>query len=200
MAPFMPSAEKGVVGLNFSPLISRMNSGVNDETFIAQLSSLVCYIVDTCHMGVLLVPHVMQSMNDDHVFLSTLLAGIGRPADVRLLPADLSAAQTKYAISKCRMFIGARTHATIAAMSSLVPTITIGYSIKGEGIPLDVYGRQGFAIESRNMTVNDLVASFETILLQETFMRARLAYILPRLQQRAAQAVDVLRPFLGGEV
>jgi len=197
MTSYMPSAENGVVGVNFSPLISRMNTGVNDEMYITMFSSLVRHIVDTYHMGVLLVPHVMQFMNDDRVLLSALLAQVDRAANVRLLPSGLSAAQTKYAISKCRMFIGARTHSTIAAMSSLVPTITIGYSIKGEGIPLDVYGRHGFAIDSRNMTIDDLVASFQSMLSQEAFMRTRLAYIVPRLQQRAAQTVDVMRPFLG---
>lgn len=198
VTPCMPSAEDGVVGLNFSPLISRMNAGANDETYITLLSSLVHHILDIAHMGVLLVPHVIRTTNDDHLLLSALLARIDRPTDVRLLPADLSAAQTKHAISKCRLFIGARTHSTIAAMSSLVPTITIGYSIKGEGIPLDVYGRQGFTIDSRTMTANGLIAGFQSMLSQETFMRNRLAYIVPRLQQRAARAVDVLRPFLGG--
>lgn len=198
VAPYVPSVENGVVGLNFSPLISRMNMGANDGTYITMLSSLVRHIVDTSHMGVLLVPHVIQPMNDDHLLLSTLLAHVDRPANVRLLPSGLSAAQTKYAISKCRLFIGARTHSTIAAMSSLVPTITIGYSIKGEGIPLDVFGKQGFTIDSRNMTIDDLLASFETMLLQEDFMRARLAYIVPQLQQWAVDAVEIVRPFLEG--
>jgi polysaccharide pyruvyl transferase WcaK-like protein len=151
-------------------------------------------------MGILLVPHVMQFMNDDRVLLSTLLTQVDRPGNIRLLPPGLSASQTKYAISKCRVFIGARTHSTIAAMSSLVPTITIGYSIKGEGIPLDVYGRQGFTIDSRSMTTDGLAASFQLMLSQEAFMRARLAYIIPRLQERAAQAVDMLCPFVGQRV
>lgn len=196
VAPYIPSVENGVVGLNFSPLISRMNMGANDGTYITMLSSLVRHIVDTSHMGVLLVPHVSHPGSDDRLLLSALLAQINRPESVSLLPSGLSAAQTKYAISKCRMFIGARTHATIAAMSSLVPTITIGYSIKGEGIPLDVYGRQGFTIDSRKMTANDLVASFQSMLSQEDLMRNRLTYIIPRLQPRAAQAVDALRPYL----
>ncbi len=199
MTSYMPSAENGIVGVNFSPLIAHMNTGVNDEFYITMLSSLVRRIVDTYHMGVLLVPHVMRPTNDDRLLLSALLAQVDRLDSVRLLPTGLSAAQTKYAIGKCRVFIGARTHSTIAAMSSLVPTITICYSIKGEGIPLDVYGRQGFAIDSRNMTIIDLVDSFQSMLSQEAFMRNRLAYIVPRLQQRAAQAVDVLRPFLEQE-
>jgi len=204
VTPYMPEMEDGVVGMNFLPVISLVNTGMSDEGYMKMLSSFVRLIVDSYHMRVLLVPHVMQYMNDhrydDRVLLNTLLAQVDRSANVSLLPAGLSAAQTKYAISKCRMFIGGRTHSTIAAMSSLVPTMTIGFSIKGSGIPLDVYGRPGFTIDSRTMTANGLIAGFQLMLSQETFMRNRLAYIVPRLQQRAARAVDVLRPFLGGEV
>ena len=38
------------------------------------------------------------------------------------------------------MFIGARTHATIAAYSSCVPTLVVGYSIKARGIAKDLFG------------------------------------------------------------
>ena len=37
-------------------------------------------------------------------------------------------------ISRCELFIGARTHATIAAYSTGVPTLVLGYSVKARGI------------------------------------------------------------------
>lgn len=40
------------------------------------------------------------------------------------------------------MFIGARTHATIAAYSSLVPTLVVGYSVKARGIARDLFGTE----------------------------------------------------------
>ena len=40
----------------------------------------------------------------------------------------------KNIISNCHYFMGARTHSTIAALSSYVPTISIAYSIKAFGI------------------------------------------------------------------
>ena len=43
-------------------------------------------------------------------------------------------------IARMRLFVGARTHATIAAYSSAVPTLTIGYSVKARGIARDLYG------------------------------------------------------------
>ena len=38
------------------------------------------------------------------------------------------------------MFVAARTHASIAAYSTFVPTLVVGYSVKAKGIALDLFG------------------------------------------------------------
>ena len=50
--------------------------------------------------------------------------------------------QLKGYIAKCRFFVGARTHATIAAYSTEVPTLVVGYSIKSRGIAKDIFGSE----------------------------------------------------------
>ena len=48
--------------------------------------------------------------------------------------------QLKYIISNCRTVIAARTHASIAAYSSNIPTLVLGYSVKSKGLALDLFG------------------------------------------------------------
>ena len=60
--------------------------------------------------------------------------------DVLFLLEDMSCEQLKGYIAKCRFFIGARTHSTIAAYSSCVPTLVVGYSVKAIGIARDLFG------------------------------------------------------------
>lgn len=50
--------------------------------------------------------------------------------------------QLKDCIARCSFFIGARTHATIAAYSSCVPTLAVGYSVKAKGIATDLFGTE----------------------------------------------------------
>ena len=45
-------------------------------------------------------------------------------------------------IARCRFFVGARTHATIAAYSSCVPTLVVGYSVKAGGLQRDLLGQK----------------------------------------------------------
>ena len=57
-----------------------------------------------------------------------------------VLIGDAPAHELKGYISKCSFFVGARTHSTIAAYSSGVPTLVIGYSVKSRGIATDLFG------------------------------------------------------------
>ena len=55
---------------------------------------------------------------------------------------DGNCCKLKGYIARCRFFVGARTHATIAAYSSCVPTLVIGYSVKARGIAKDLFGTE----------------------------------------------------------
>ena len=55
-----------------------------------------------------------------------------------LINQNLSVAQLKYIISKSRFGVFSRTHASIAAYSSAVPSVVIGYSVKARGIGKDL--------------------------------------------------------------
>ena len=78
---------------------------------------------------------------------------------------DAPAALLKGYISKCSFFVGARTHSTIAAYSTGVPTLVIGYSVKSRGIATDLFG----AYENYVIPVQDicdpqaLIRSYEFI-------------------------------------
>ena len=64
----------------------------------------------------------------------------------------------KYIISECRFFIGARTHSTIAAYSTAVPTLVLSYSEKSLGIAEDLFvTSDGFAVRYPSLSgENDL--------------------------------------------
>ena len=53
---------------------------------------------------------------------------------------DHNCMELKGIISKCRFFVGARTHSTIAAYSMGIPTLVVGYSVKARGIARDLLG------------------------------------------------------------
>lgn len=126
-----------VIGINISPMI--LSNEKQSGAAYANYKHLVDFILRETNMNIALIPHVVWQQNDDRSVLQRLYDDFEH--DQRLIMVgDHKAPELKYIISKCRMFIGARTHSTIAAYSTMVPTLVVGYSVKARGIATDLFG------------------------------------------------------------
>lgn len=128
-----------IIGINISPMIisNETVSGMAYENY----RNLIRYILSETDAVIALIPHVVWASNDDRKVLQQLYDDFDQ--DPRLvLVEDHTAPELKYIISRCDFFVGARTHATIAAYSSAVPTLVVGYSVKARGIARDLFGSE----------------------------------------------------------
>jgi polysaccharide pyruvyl transferase WcaK-like protein len=94
----------------------------------------------------------------------------------------LNGPQLKYIISKCRFFVGARTHSTIAAYSSCIPTLVLGYSIKSLGIAKDLFGTYDkfvINVNSLQSDTNLLAGGFNWLYNHELEIKNKLKEIMP---------------------
>ena len=96
---------------------------------------------------------------------------------------QLNYCHIRYIISKCALFIGARTHAVISAYSMCVPTIALGYSIKSRGIAKDLQLDSQLVVDSKNFTPESLIDSFNYLTAHEKDIRKHLAAIMPAYKQ-----------------
>ena len=101
-----------VIGINASPHILKCENvdGLAYENY----KNLVAHILESTDSYIALIPHVVWASNDDRKVLRKLYDDFGQNERL-ILVEDHCAPELKYIISKCKMFIGARTHATIAA-------------------------------------------------------------------------------------
>jgi colanic acid/amylovoran biosynthesis protein len=106
-----------------------------------------------------------------------------------------NARQLKGYIARCRFFAGARTHAAIAAYSSMVPALVLGYSVKATGIARDIFGSEnGLVINVNGMKDDTLLKSaFIELVLNEDKYRGMLKEKMPAYIQSAKDAVLRLR-------
>lgn len=170
--PSRPSS--GVLGLNVSPVIERYSQGGQDIR--SEVVAFIRMAVEEYGLNVLLVPHVIPldgaNRNNDANYMApirTATADLG--GAVSMTPLTLNAAQIKEVISRLRFFIGARTHATIAALSSGVPTISIAYSIKAQGINLDLFGTANAVLPAPEVSCQKLQGRLEYLLENESSLR-----------------------------
>ena len=183
--------EGNTVGINLSPLVVRKESepGIVMENFVR----LIQYILDNTSCNVALIPHVVWRDNDDRTVLKQLYDAVNCPERV-VLVEDHNCMQLKGYISRCRFFIGARTHATIAAYSTLVPTLVLGYSVKSRGIATDLFGTdEHYVLPVQKLcTTNAMTDAFQWLMEHEQEIKSRLAAEMPEYIQRARGIEDTV--------
>ena len=180
-----------VIGINLSPMVIS-NEGKKGIT-LENYRRLTQYILEHTDYYIALIPHVVWEQNDDRAALSMLYESVRQKERV-ILVEDMTAPELKYCIAQCRMFIGARTHATIAAYSSEVPTLVVGYSVKARGIAKDLFGRyEHFVVPVQEISgPQELTEAFQWIENREGKIRGHLHEFLPEYLKKGESAIELL--------
>lgn len=170
---------KQYAGVNLSKLVSGPKGGARYNLIIGAYGKLIEEIISKDNLNALLIPHVMNGA--DLGVLKELYLKYKNTGKVFIVQDEaLNGRQLKYIISKCRFFIGARTHATIAAYSSLVPTLVLGYSIKSRGIAKDLFGTdKNYVLPLNSLKETSLAAGFNFIYKNETNIKNKLKEVMP---------------------
>ena len=103
------------------------------------LVNFVEFILEKTDQNIALIPHVVWPSSDDREPLTKIYEAFKYSNRVFMVE-DAPAEVLKGYIANCSFFVGARTHSTIAAYSSGVPTLVMGYSVKSRGIATDLFG------------------------------------------------------------
>lgn len=186
---------KNMVGINISPMIQKKEK-VPDIT-IHNYELLIETILKRTDMGVALIPHVIWDDSDDRIPLVQLYERYKESGRI-LLIENQGCSSLKYVISQCRFFVGARTHATIAAYSSCVPTLVVGYSVKARGIARDLFGdEENYVLPVQTMKEPDeLTNHFKWIMEHENEIRNHLEEIMPEYISKAYRGKEALEKLI----
>lgn len=180
--------ENKTLGFNFSPLIFGRNPQSKEAAF-----QLVEHILATTDFNMALVPHVTIAISNDEETLKEFLEKYKETKRVFLLPNNLNATEYKGYIARMRFFIGARTHATIAAYSTGVPTMVLGYSVKSKGIAKDIFGEVKLVLGIEEISDPEkLIAKFEEMKQEELMLKEILRNKIPHIKEMAQKAKSYL--------
>ena len=191
-----------VLGLNVSALAARWHTQGDLDRFLGEAAAFA-EEASARGLGVLLIPHVSLKGGplelDDEETLRLLLKKTGNSDEqIRLLPGNIPAGQIKWIISKCRFFIGARTHSTIAALSTGVPTISIAYSPKALGMNRDIFGHDEYVLNAREISRHTLNTKLDLLQKRESEIRRFLSDARPGMVKAARRNGEALADFLAG--
>ena len=144
--------------LNVSPLT------IKNETGYKAVVDLLKYVLKNTKYSICLLPHVTTEDCNDLDILNELKKEFSNNKRVYLEENEYDCRELKYIISKSKLVVAARTHASIAAYSTCVPTLVIGYSVKAKGIAKDLFGSyDDYVINSSDLTSELLIDKFNFI-------------------------------------
>ena len=179
-------------GLNLSNFVKAGDGIVYDNVI-----KMIEYILSQTDMHIAFIPHVFNPDDSDADVMRGLYEKYRQTGRVAMTE-ECGCRQLKGYIARCRFFVGARTHSTIAAYSSCVPTFVIGYSIKSRGIARDIFGDENGHVMHFNDIDSDtaLLKSVIGLIEGEDKMRAHLQAMMPEYIGRAWQAGHELRKII----
>ncbi|WBA79648.1 polysaccharide pyruvyl transferase family protein [Endozoicomonas sp. GU-1] len=186
------SPNNGVVGLNVSPLIEKLNK--NGVDIINEISRFAKYIIEKYDLAILLIPHVSpldgaQVNSDYHYLLKVMDKLKDKSGKISITKNDLNVSQIKYVIGKCRYFIGARMHSTVAAFSNLIPTLSIAYSNKAKGLSRDLFEDRPVVIDLSDLSCERLVSAFDYLVVHEKEITEQLSVRVPLIKNEILSKV-----------
>ena len=202
---FLLNTEKGempqgflpgnMIGLNLSPLV--LHYVRNQEKVLDSFYTLVQYILDSTDSNIALIPHVTKEKGADLEILKPIYERFSDSGRVILIK-DQNCMRLKYFISQCRLFIGARTHATIAAYSTFVPTLAIGYSVKSRGIATDLFGMEDhYVLPIQSIqSDSDLIFAFDWLNTNAEKIKIHLQKVIPKYQAKACMGKKYLNQLI----
>lgn len=155
---FLNDEKSKFIGVNLSPLIYKYST--NPEVVDIAVVKALQRILDNTDYNLFFFPHVYGEKNDVYINKEIATKLNGDKARIILFEDRINANSIKGIISKLKGVICARTHASIASYSSLVPTFVLGYSVKAKGIAKDIYGDyNGHIIPVQELIDEDLFAN-----------------------------------------
>lgn len=187
--------EGNTVGINLSPMVMDCENG--DNITFKNYEKLIEHIIASSDMQIALIPHVVWAENDDRVPLRMLFEKYKHTGRVVMIE-DHNCMELKGYIARCRFMIAARTHASIAAYSTCVPTLVVGYSVKAKGIAKDIFGTyDNYVLPVQSLSKeDDLTNAFDWIYQREEQIRTHLQTMMPEYRERAMLIGEELKKIM----
>lgn len=182
-----------VIGLNISNYV--LGDYELEKEFGQQVKKLIDFLLAETNLHICLIPHVLWRDQDDRIVANKIRALYSNTERFSVLDSDaMNYCQIRYVISKCKYFIGARTHAVISAYSTCVPTIALGYSIKSKGIAKDIGIPQELVVNSKQPLSHDsLLQAFMYLLDNEKSVRNHMQVVMPEYCKKPYQALEIIK-------
>lgn len=180
--PTLPQ-HKTIIGLGMSAIVAEYGSA--HDIYLDAFAQFVQTLAKEDKYYFILIPHVVSPDNNDLAVCQALINKLQHLKNIEIISPELNTCQMKYVISQCQYFIGARTHSTIASLSTCVPTLSIGYSAKAIGINHDIFGNTDYVLPIKEISFDNLMTKYQLMVEKKLDIIETLKKRIPEIQKKA---------------
>ena len=157
------SSQEEIIGVSVSHKINGKWDG--EESYIDCIIGLCAHIDDKYKLPIIIIPNETSPLTDvDDVSISTTMQELlkERGVGVDILDSEnMSSTELKNVIASCEVVVSSRYHSCVAALSSGVPTLVIGWHHKYDEL-LQLYGQEEWGISTEDCTEERLIRIFDS--------------------------------------
>jgi len=181
--------DKPLIGISVSRLMES-----RDDKYVPQMAKYINAIIEEMKVKVILVPHVAHydEREDSRDTQRRIYQNLKNRSEVMVINGNYSSQELKGIISMCDMFIGSYMHACIAALSSGVPTIVLGWAHKYKGI-MSLVGLDEFVFDYKSMSTEQLLEATFKQWKNRDNVRKYLSAKAEQARESALQAAEVVK-------
>jgi len=103
-----------------------------------------------------------NSGSDDRKMIYEIANQVNRPDFVQVIEEDMDTPTHLFEISRCRIFVGHKTHSVIFALTAGTPLIALAYHTKTEDF-MNQYGQSEFCLPDRELELGRISQLFENL-------------------------------------
>jgi polysaccharide pyruvyl transferase WcaK-like protein len=181
-----------VMGVSVSHQIVRQWK--SPEPYVDMIAGLCDRAVRQWGVQVLLIPNELADGGyDDRAVARDVRERVQSKGKVHVFAAESHAGpEQKGAIARCDLFVASRYHSIVAAMSTGVPTVVIGWHHKYAEL-LETFGQAEVGLSSDDCTGESLWRHCEDVWARRQEVRAKIESRLPGVEHRIFEAGERLR-------
>lgn len=178
------------IGISASNLITKYY-GSYDE-FLELIAKTIEHIVNEFHATIIFIPHVTgpKEENDDRRIAEDIYNLSPNKDKIKLIREDYTPQEMKGIIGKCDLFIGARMHACIGALSMGVPTINISYHHKSREI-MAMFGLEENVLSGQEVNYDNLRQRIDKTWMNRHQIKLGMASKLSQVVEQADHNADI---------
>ena len=185
-----------IIGLSISQQISRI-SKTDYGAYVNSMTQIVDYLTDKLNATVVFVPHVIASRGDDRIVAEKIYQKVRDKNKVISITNEYTPEELRGIIGKCDLFIGARMHANISAISTCVPTVAIAYSHKTCGI-MRMLGQEKYVCDIKTIISdnNEIISKINSAWNDREKIRKDLETKIKVVKERALLSAKLVKELL----